>query len=66
MKIVEKYLPKQLSAEEVKQVVDDTIKQLGASGMKDFGKVMGAAMGQLKVQADGNIVNQTVKAELNK
>ena len=66
MKIVEKYLPKQLSAEEVKQVVDDTIKQLGASGMKDFGKVMGAAMGKLKGQADGKIVNQTVKAELNK
>ena len=66
MKIVEKFLPKQLSADEVKKVVDDTIDQLGASGMKDFGKVMGAAMGKLKGQADGKIVNQTVKAELNK
>ena len=64
--IVEKILPKQLSADEVKKVVDDTIDQLGASGMKDFGKVMGAAMGKLKGQADGKIVNQTVKAELNK
>ena len=66
MKIVEKFLPKQLSADEVKKVVDDTIDQLGASGMKDFGKVMGAAMGKLKGQADGKIVNQTVKVELNK
>ena len=66
MKIVEKFLPKQLSADEVKKVVDDTIDQLGTSGMKDFGKVMGAAMGKLKGQADGKVVNQTVKAELNK
>ncbi|KRL27026.1 glutaminyl-tRNA synthase b subunit [Limosilactobacillus frumenti DSM 13145] len=66
MKVVEKFLPKQLSADEVKKVVDDTIDQLGASGMKDFGKVMGAAMGKLKGQADGKVVNQTVKAELNK
>lgn len=66
MKIVEQFLPKQLSVDEVKKVVDETIDQLGASGMKDFGKVMGAAMGKLKGQADGKIVNQTVKAELNK
>ncbi|MGN1291792.1 MAG: GatB/YqeY domain-containing protein, partial [Levilactobacillus brevis] len=36
-----------------------------ASGMGDFGKVMGAVMPQVKGKADGNLVNQTVKAQLN-
>lgn len=66
MKVVEKYMPKQLSAEEVQKIVAETIEQTGAAGMKDFGKVMGAVMPKLKGQADGKVVNQTVKAELNK
>ncbi|WP_102281407.1 GatB/YqeY domain-containing protein [[Lactobacillus] timonensis] len=64
MKVVEKYLPKQLSADEVKARVTEVIKQQNASGMKDFGKVMGAAMKALKGQADGQLVNKTVKSLL--
>ena len=64
MKVVEKYLPKQLSADEVKAKVTEVIKQQNASGMKDFGKVMGAAMKALKGQADGQLVNKTVKSLL--
>lgn len=64
MKVVEKYLPKQLSADEVKARVTEVIKQQNASGMKDFGKVMGAAMKALKGQADGQMVNKTVKSLL--
>lgn len=64
MKVVEKYLPKQLSADEVKAKVTEVIKQQNAIGMKDFGKVMGAAMKALKGQADGQLVNKTVKSLL--
>lgn len=64
MKVVEKYLPKQLSDDEVKAKVAEIIKQQNVSSMKDFGKVMGAAMKALKGQADGQLVNKTVKSLL--
>lgn len=63
--IVEKYMPKQLSDDEVKQIVAETIQQVGATGKSDFGKVMGAVMPKLKGQADGKLINQTVKSLLN-
>lgn len=66
MKVVEKYMPQQLSADDVKKIVDETIKAVNASSMKDFGKVMGAVMPKVKGKADGKSVNQTVKEELNK
>ena len=64
--IVEKYAPKQLSEDEIAKIVADSIAKVGASGMGDFGKVMGAVMPQVKGKADGGIVNKTVKAQLNK
>ncbi|SMS14177.1 GatB/YqeY domain-containing protein [Levilactobacillus zymae] len=64
--IVEKYAPKQLSADEITKIVTDSIAKVGATGMGDFGKVMGAVMPQVKGKADGSLVNQTVKAQLNK
>lgn len=64
MKVVEKYLPQQLSADEVKAKVAEVIKEQNATSMKDFGKVMGAAMKALKGQADGQLVNKTVKSLL--
>ncbi|MFC6207874.1 GatB/YqeY domain-containing protein [Levilactobacillus tongjiangensis] len=64
--IVEKYAPKQLSADEITKIVADSIAKVSASGMSDFGKVMGAVMPQVKGKADGALVNQTVKAQLNK
>ncbi len=65
MAIVEKYMPKQLSADDIKKVVAETVQSVGATGMKDFGKVMGAVMGKVKGQADGKVVNQTVKETLS-
>lgn len=65
MKVVEKYMPKQLSADDVKKVVSETVQQVGAASMKDFGKVMGAVMPKVKGQADGKLVNQTVKETLS-
>ena len=60
IKILEKYMPEQMSEEEVKKVVQETISQLSA-GPADFGKVMGAVMGKVKGQADGGLVNKCVK-----
>lgn len=65
LQIVEKYMPKQLSADDVEKIVKETVTQVGASSMKDFGKVMGAVMPKVKGQADGKIVNQTVKKILS-
>ncbi|HJE87205.1 GatB/YqeY domain-containing protein [Levilactobacillus brevis] len=64
--IVEKYAPKQLSEDEIAKIVADSIAKVSASGMGDFGKVMGVVMPQVKGKADGAIVNKTVKAQLNK
>lgn len=66
IKVVESYLPKQLSADEVKTVVEETIEQVQATSKADFGKVMGAVMPKLKGKADGKLVNSTVMSLLNK
>jgi uncharacterized protein YqeY len=62
--IIEEFLPKQLSDEEITQVIDGIIAQVGAASAKDMGKVMGPAMQQLKGKADGKKVQEWVKARL--
>ena len=62
--IVNEYLPKQLSEEEVRNIVKDTIVEIEASSMQDMGKVMSALMPKVKGMADGKLVNQLVKEEL--
>ena len=62
--IIEEYLPKQLSDEEVGAVVDEVMASVGASSIKDMGKVMGAVMQQLKGKADGQKIQAIVKAKL--
>ncbi|KRK49404.1 GatB/YqeY domain-containing protein [Secundilactobacillus kimchicus] len=66
IELVEKYAPKQLSEEEVQQIVEATATEVNASSMADFGKMMGAVMPKLKGKADGAIVNKAVKALLSK
>ncbi len=63
--IIEEYLPKQLSDNEIAQVIDEIIVQVGASSAKDMGKVMGPAMQQLKGKADGKKVQEMVKTKLS-
>ncbi|AEA00555.1 MULTISPECIES: GatB/YqeY domain-containing protein [Aerococcus] len=65
IEIVENYLPKQLSEEEITQAVKEVIDQVGASSMKDFGKVMGTAVAKLKGQADGNQIQKIAKSLLS-
>lgn len=59
--IVEKYMPEQLSEDDIRQIVQEAINQTGASSAKEFGKVMGAVMPKVKGKADGNLVNAIVK-----
>jgi len=62
--IIEQFLPKQLSPEELRQKVSDIIASVGAQSPADMGKVMGAASRELAGQADGKLISETVKALL--
>ncbi|MHC5268092.1 GatB/YqeY domain-containing protein [Enterococcus sp. LJL98] len=66
IKIVEKYLPEQLTEEEIRQIVVAAIEASNATSPQAFGQVMGKVMPQVKGKADGNLVNAIVKAQLNK
>ena len=64
IEIVERYLPKQLSVEEVKEVIATVAEKIGVTTQKEFGKLMGAVMQELKGKADGNVIKEQVKAHL--
>ena len=64
-KVIEQFLPEQLSEEEIEKVIVDIIAKTGAEGMKDMGKVMGMASGQLTGKADGKTISTIVKAKLS-
>ncbi|MZQ76345.1 MAG: GatB/YqeY domain-containing protein [Peptoclostridium sp.] len=55
------YLPEQMSAEEVKSIVLQTISETGASSVKDMGRLMAALMPKLKGKADGKLINEIAK-----
>ena len=59
--VLEQFLPAALSEEEIEKVVAVTITKLGASGMKDMGKVMGVVSNTLSGQADGKVISTLVK-----
>ncbi|NMM49800.1 GatB/YqeY domain-containing protein [Marinigracilibium pacificum] len=66
LEIIERFLPKQLSEEEVVAELEVLIKEVGATGPQDMGKVMGAATKKLAGKADGKIIADKVKQLLNK
>ncbi|RZT22304.1 MULTISPECIES: GatB/YqeY domain-containing protein [Fictibacillus] len=59
------YLPKQLSEEELHEIVAQTISETGAASKADMGKVMGALMPKVKGKADGGLVNRIVQQQLS-
>ena len=61
VEVIEQYLPKQLSAEEIKQVVAEIIKQTGVTNISGLGQVMGIASKQLAGKADGKTISAIVK-----
>jgi len=65
-KIIENYMPKMMSEEEVLSKVQEAIAKTGASGPQDMGKVMGTLTKELAGKADGKMISTFVKQELNK
>jgi len=64
-KVLETYLPTQISVEELTKIVEETITELGASSVADIGKVIGAVMGKVKGKTDGGSVSAMVKEKLS-
>jgi len=64
--VIEKFLPKQISADELKTILQKIIADTGASSPADMGKVMGIASKQLAGKADGKTISTTVKELLGK
>lgn len=61
MNVLEEYLPKKLSEEELTEIIKEIISNVGATSMKDMGKIMKQAKEQLGVTADGKMINEIVK-----
>jgi uncharacterized protein len=61
LEVISRYLPKQLSSEELTQELKKIIAEVGASGPQDVGKVMGAATKKLAGKADGKVISDVVK-----
>jgi len=61
LEILQKYLPEQLSDEELRKIVKEAVEKVGAKDMKDIGKIMGQVMSKVKGKADGSRVNIIAK-----
>jgi hypothetical protein len=65
LEVLKKYLPEQLSEEEIKKIAKETIDKVGASSSKDIGRVMAELMPKMKGKAEGNLVSRVVKELLS-
>lgn len=65
LELLQKYLPEQLSEEEIKKLVGEAISTIGASSISDMGRLMGALMPKIKGKADGNLVSKIVREKLS-
>ncbi|WP_100488637.1 GatB/YqeY domain-containing protein [Sporolactobacillus pectinivorans] len=63
--IVQTYMPEQLSEEDIKSIIDETISEVGAGSKADIGKIMKVIMPKLKGRADGSLVNRLVRSKLS-
>ena len=66
IEILEVYMPKQLSIEEIREIVKSAISETGAVSIRDMGKVMQNVRTKTQARADGKLVSDVVKEELNK
>lgn len=64
-KVIEEYLPKQLTEDEIREEVKAVIQATGASAPSDMGKVMGVLTGKLSGKADGKVISAIVREELS-
>ncbi|MDB5186921.1 MAG: hypothetical protein JWM07_393, partial [Candidatus Saccharibacteria bacterium] len=63
--VIKVYLPEQLGEDEVRSIVEAVVQQLGANGMSDMGKVIGAVKSKVGNTADGSLVAKLVKEALS-
>lgn len=61
IEVIEKYLPKQLNAEELNNYIQDLINKLNITSVKEMGKIMGVANKELSGKADGKAISETIK-----
>ena len=62
--ILEEFMPEPLSEDEIEEIVDDAIAEVGATSMADLGRVMADVMPQIAGRADGSVVSQIVREKL--
>jgi uncharacterized protein YqeY len=65
IEVIEKYLPKQLSQEELNSYIQGLITKLNVTSVKEMGKIMGVANKELSGKADGKAISETIKNLLN-
>lgn len=65
LEVVESYMPKQLSKDELDKIISETVEEVGAKGKSDFGKAMKALMPKIKGRADGKQASELVRNHLN-
>jgi uncharacterized protein len=64
--LIKKYLPEQMSEDELRKIVEEVVGSMGSVAPSQFGAVMGQVMGRVKGKADGNMVSSLVKETLSK
>ena len=65
LKVIQTFMPEQMSAEDIEKEIDDVIREVGAASIKDMGKVMKILMPRLTGKADGKLVGEKVKSRLS-
>ena len=64
LEILEEFMPEPMSEEEIEEIIDDVISEVGATNIRDMGRVMAGVMHQVSGRADGSTVSQLVKEKL--
>ena len=64
LEVLEEFMPEPLSEEDLEEIVDDVISEVGATSIRDLGRVMAGVMHQVSGRADGSVVSQLVKEKL--
>ena len=64
LEVLEEFMPEPLSEEDIEEIIDDVISEVGATNIRDMGRVMAGVMHQVSGRADGSTVSQLVKEKL--
>jgi hypothetical protein len=64
LEILEEFMPEPMSEDELEEIIDDVISEVGATSIRDMGRVMAGVMHQVSGRADGSMVSQLVKEKL--